>query len=89
MGNDEPHGELGKELVDPVGTALRRSGPQMPRCDERSWRSGPGGALGTCDRWTDAWCGAIVSTDEALTFTVLADPQGNKICICIHIGHSH
>lgn len=33
--------------------------------------------------------GTIVSTDEAPSFTVLADPQGNKICICTHIGRSH
>ena len=33
--------------------------------------------------------GTIVSTDEAPTFTVLADPQGNKICICTHIGRTH
>lgn len=33
--------------------------------------------------------GTIVSTDQAPTFTVLADPQGNKICICTHVGRSH
>ncbi len=33
--------------------------------------------------------GTIVSTDEAPTFTVLADPQGNKICICTHVGRNH
>lgn len=33
--------------------------------------------------------GTIVSADEAPTFTVLADPQGNKICICTHVGRSH
>jgi len=33
--------------------------------------------------------GTIVSTDKAPTFTVLADPQGNKICICTHVGRSH
>ena len=33
--------------------------------------------------------GTIVSTDEAPTFTVLADPQGNKICICTHVGRTH
>lgn len=30
--------------------------------------------------------GTIVSTDAAPRFTVLADPQGNKICICTHVG---
>jgi len=33
--------------------------------------------------------GTVVSTDEAPAFTVLADPQGNKICICTHVGRSH
>jgi len=33
--------------------------------------------------------GTIVSIDEAPSFTVLADPQGNKICICTHVGRSH
>ena len=32
--------------------------------------------------------GTIVSTDEAPQFTVLADPHGNKICICTHVGRS-
>lgn len=32
--------------------------------------------------------GTIVSTDQAPRFTVLADPQGNKICICTHVGRS-
>ena len=32
--------------------------------------------------------GTIVSTDEAPRFTVLADSQGNKICICTHVGRS-
>jgi 4a-hydroxytetrahydrobiopterin dehydratase len=32
--------------------------------------------------------GTIVSTDEAPRFTVLADAQGNKICICTHVGRS-
>ena len=30
--------------------------------------------------------GTVVSTDEAPAFTVLADPQGNKVCICTHVG---
>jgi 4a-hydroxytetrahydrobiopterin dehydratase len=32
--------------------------------------------------------GTVVSTDAAPAFTVLADPQGNKICICTHVGRS-
>ena len=32
--------------------------------------------------------GTIVSTDAAPAFTVLADAQGNKICICTHLGRS-
>lgn len=30
--------------------------------------------------------GVLVSDDRAPTFTVLADPQGNKVCICTHVG---
>ena len=30
--------------------------------------------------------GTVVSTDAAPRFTVLADPQGNKVCICTHVG---
>ncbi len=33
--------------------------------------------------------GTIVSTEHAPTFTVLADPQGNKVCVCTHVGRSH
>jgi len=32
--------------------------------------------------------GTVVSADEAPRFTVLADSQGNKICICTHVGRS-
>lgn len=30
--------------------------------------------------------GSVVSDEQAPGFTVLADPQGNKICICTHVG---
>ncbi|HZX03728.1 VOC family protein [Kribbella sp.] len=30
--------------------------------------------------------GTVVSTDEAPAFTVLADPQGNKVCLCTSEG---
>lgn len=33
--------------------------------------------------------GAIVSDEHAPAFTVLADPQGNKVCVCTHVGRSH
>jgi 4a-hydroxytetrahydrobiopterin dehydratase len=32
--------------------------------------------------------GTVVSTDEAPSVTVLADPQGNKVCICTHVGRT-
>lgn len=30
--------------------------------------------------------GTLVSDEMAPRFTVLADPQGNKVCVCTHIG---
>ncbi len=33
--------------------------------------------------------GTLVSEDEAPRFTILADPQGNKICICTHLTRSN
>jgi 4a-hydroxytetrahydrobiopterin dehydratase len=30
--------------------------------------------------------GTLVSDERAPTFTVLADPQGNKVCVCTHVG---
>lgn len=32
--------------------------------------------------------GTLVSEDEAPRFTIVADPQGNKICICTHVTRS-
>lgn len=32
--------------------------------------------------------GTIVSDEVAPRFTVLADPQGNKVCVCTHVGRS-
>jgi 4a-hydroxytetrahydrobiopterin dehydratase len=32
--------------------------------------------------------GTVVADDRAPRFTVLADPQGNKVCVCTHIGRS-
>jgi 4a-hydroxytetrahydrobiopterin dehydratase len=32
--------------------------------------------------------GTMVSDERAPTFTVLADPQGNKVCVCTHLGRS-
>lgn len=32
--------------------------------------------------------GVLVSDVPAPTFTVLADPQGNKVCVCTHVGRS-
>jgi len=33
--------------------------------------------------------GRVVSEDQAPRFVVLADAQGNKVCICTHVGRSH
>lgn len=33
--------------------------------------------------------GTVVSTEHAPAFTILADPQGNKVCVCTHVGRSH
>jgi len=33
--------------------------------------------------------GRVVSDEHAPRFVVLADAQGNKICICTHVGRSH
>lgn len=33
--------------------------------------------------------GRIVDDSSAPRFTVLADPQGNKVCVCTHVGRSH
>ena len=30
--------------------------------------------------------GTLVSDEHAPTFVVLADPQGNKVCVCTHVG---
>jgi 4a-hydroxytetrahydrobiopterin dehydratase len=32
--------------------------------------------------------GTVVADDRAPRFTVLADPQGNKVCVCTHVGRS-
>jgi DNA-binding NarL/FixJ family response regulator len=32
--------------------------------------------------------GTLVSDEAAPRFTVLADPQGNKVCVCTHVGRS-
>lgn len=32
--------------------------------------------------------GVLVSDERAPQFTVLADPQGNKVCVCTHTGRS-
>jgi len=32
--------------------------------------------------------GTVVSEEAAPRFTVLADPQGNKVCVCTHVGRS-
>lgn len=33
--------------------------------------------------------GTIVDDSSAPTFTVLADPQGNRVCVCTHVGRRH
>lgn len=33
--------------------------------------------------------GRVVNDEPAPRFVVLADPQGNKVCICTHVGRSH
>jgi 4a-hydroxytetrahydrobiopterin dehydratase len=32
--------------------------------------------------------GTVVADDRAPRFTVLADPQGNEVCVCTHVGRS-
>jgi len=33
--------------------------------------------------------GTVVDDGESPTFVVLADPQGNRVCLCTHVGRSH
>lgn len=33
--------------------------------------------------------GTLVADDQAPRFTVLADPQGNRVCLCTHVTRSH
>ncbi len=33
--------------------------------------------------------GTLVSADQAPRFWVLADPQGNRVCLCTHVTRSH
>ena len=32
--------------------------------------------------------GTVVDDSEAPSFTVLADPEGNKVCVCTHLGRA-
>lgn len=32
--------------------------------------------------------GVLISDERAPAFTVLADPQGNRVCVCTHVGRS-
>ncbi|MGN6162223.1 MAG: VOC family protein, partial [Marmoricola sp.] len=32
--------------------------------------------------------GTVVDDEVAPRFVVLADPQGNKVCVCTHVGRS-
>jgi 4a-hydroxytetrahydrobiopterin dehydratase len=32
--------------------------------------------------------GSVVADDRSPMFVVLADPQGNKVCVCTHVGRS-
>jgi 4a-hydroxytetrahydrobiopterin dehydratase len=83
---DHPAPELGDDLVDPFGALptiwFQQSGSEIPR---QRWH---------LDVWVDpaqvqpridaalAAGGTLVSDEEAPSFWVLADPEGNKICLC-------
>ena len=78
--------EFGDELRDPFGTLpavwFQKSGSEEPR---QRWHP---------DVWVDpaqvqprmaaalAAGGTLVSDEEAPSFWVLADPEGNKVCLC-------
>ncbi|ACZ30097.1 transcriptional coactivator/pterin dehydratase [Xylanimonas cellulosilytica DSM 15894] len=87
-------GEAGDDLVDPFGVTptlwFQDTDPHAePRQrfhldvrvppEEAERRIAAGLAAG----------GRLVSDDQAPRFVVLADPEGNKVCICTHVTRSH
>ena len=88
----DPH--EGGDIVDPDGTLPTLWFQESPEHEEPrqrfhlDLRVPPEVAQGRIDAAVEA--GGTVTSDEAAPrFTVLADAQGNKVCICTHVGRKY
>lgn len=83
----------GDELNDPAGKLPTIWFQETDQHDEprQRWhldiRVPPEEADGRIQAALDAG-GVLVSAEQAPGFTVLADPQSNKVCVCTHVGRS-
>lgn len=79
------------EVIDPLGfvpTIWFQDTDEHPTPRQR-WHFDIWVALDEADTRIAAACaagGTVVDDSEAPSFTVLADPQGNRVCICTHFG---
>lgn len=82
------------DIVDPTGTLPTIWFQESPEHEEPrqrfhlDLRVPPEEAQGRIDAAVAAG-GTVTYDDEAPRFTVLADPQGNKVCICTHVGRKY
>ncbi|HET7431888.1 MAG TPA: 4a-hydroxytetrahydrobiopterin dehydratase [Nocardioides sp.] len=90
-GIEEPEGG---DVIDPDGTLPTiwfQESDEHPEPHQRfhlDLRVPPEEAQGRIDAALAAG-GVLVADDQAPRFTVLADAQGNKVCICTHVGRRY
>lgn len=79
------------EVIDPLGfiSTVWFQDTDRHETPRQRWHFDVWVALDEADARIAAACaagGTIVDASEAPSFTVLADPQGNRVCICTHFG---
>lgn len=81
------------EVVDPAGVlpTLWFQGTERHETPHQRWHPdvwvAPEVVAGRIESALAAG-GTVADDSEAPSFTVLADPQGNKVCLCTHLGRS-
>lgn len=81
----------GDEVTDPLGfvPTIWFQDTDEHATPRQRWHFDVWVPLDEADARIDAACvagGTVVDASQAPSFTVLADPQGNRVCICTHHG---
>ena len=89
----DPHGVVADTVFDPTGQlpSMWFQGTEPQEVPRQRWHLDLWVAAEVADARISAAVaagGTVVDDSEAPSFTVLADPEGNKVCVCTFLDRA-